>query len=138
MTNENPHRIPHWSAHLSVGNAELDEQHITLLETGRELVSMLQTPTSRDDDLRAVLHEIILLAEKHNHTEESILAANQCPSWEHHCQEHQSSCAELARLHTLFPYDPTRRRELIEAITDWMGRHLSETDLMVRDYMKTK
>lgn len=35
--------IPPWSSNLSAGNAKLDEQHITLLELGRDLMRLLET-----------------------------------------------------------------------------------------------
>ena len=49
--------VPQWSSGLSVGNAKLDEQHITLLELGRDLMRLLDTDPATKDQIHGALED---------------------------------------------------------------------------------
>lgn len=134
-----PHRgkpIPKWSPSLSVGNAKLDEQHITLLELGRDLMRLLDTDTATDVQINGALEDIVRLARLHDALEESILEANNCPTLAEHKGVHRAARTQLDNLLADASRSILDRPVLSGLIADWMGHHISENDLPVKDYMK--
>lgn len=134
-----PHRvkpIPQWSSSLSVGNAKLDEQHITLLELGRDLLRLLDTGTATDAQIHGALEDIVRLSRLHDTLEESILEANGCPTLAEHKVAHQSARSQLANLLDDVSRSIVNRTVLSGLIADWMDHHISESDLPVKNYMK--
>lgn len=138
-TPSKPHRakpVPKWSPKLSVGNAKLDEQHITLLELGRDLTRLLDTDTATDVQVHAVLEDFVRISRLHDSLEESILEANDCPTLAEHKLVHQKARSQLASLLSDAARSKLDRPFLNGLIADWMGHHISENDLPVKDYMK--
>lgn len=128
--------IPKWSASLSVGNAKLDEQHITLLELGRDLMRLLANETTTHRQIHGALEDIAKLSQLHDALEESILEANGCPTLAEHKVVHQTAREQLAILLADVARDTVDKPALNSLIADWMGHHISENDLPVKDYMK--
>ncbi len=134
-----PHRvnpIPKWSPKLSVGNAKLDEQHITLLELGRDLMRLLDTGSATEAQIHGALEDIVRQSRLHDALEESILEANGCPTLAEHKRVHQSARSQLASLLADLARSTVDKTALSGLIADWMGHHISENDLPVKDYMK--
>lgn len=127
--------IPQWSPSLSVGHAKLDEQHITLLELGRDLMRLLTSDASSDVQIQGALEDIIRLSRSHDALEESILDANGCPTLAEHKLVHQTARTQLVTLLDV-SHRPLDRGVISGLIADWMGHHISENDLPVKDYMK--
>lgn len=130
--------IPVWSPDLSVGNAKLDEQHITLLELGRHLIAEFEAGPTASEDLAALLQDILTLANRHDAAEEELLAANDCPTLAEHRAEHRSKQARLEELMQQAVDGSLNRALATQLIIDWMSHHLSESDWPVRDYLKQK
>jgi hemerythrin-like metal-binding protein len=128
--------IPQWTASLSVGNAKLDEQHITLLELGRDLVRLLDTDAATDGQILGSLEDIVRLSRVHDALEESILEANRCPSLAEHKLAHQTAQTQLATLLSDGSRSALERAALNRWVADWMGHHISENDLPVKNYLK--
>lgn len=128
--------IPKWSASLSVGNAKLDEQHITLLELGRDLMRLLETDSTTQHQIHGALEDIARQSRLHDALEESILEANGCPTLAEHKQVHQTAQDQLATLLADVARNTVDRPVLSGVIADWMGHHISENDLPVKDYLK--
>ncbi|WP_296495427.1 hemerythrin domain-containing protein [Rhodoferax sp.] len=128
--------IPKWSPKLSVGNAKLDEQHITLLELGQDLLRVLDTKTATVVQIHGALEDIVKLSRLHDALEESVLEANGCPTLAEHKVVHQSAQTQLATLLSDVARGIVDRPVLSGLIADWMGHHISENDLPVKDYMK--
>ncbi|MDI1246985.1 MAG: hypothetical protein PSV24_16460 [Rhodoferax sp.] len=128
--------IPQWSPSLSVGHAKLDEQHITLLELGRDLMRLLETDAASNEQVHVALEDIVRQARLHDSLEESILEANGCPTLAEHKQAHQTARNELTNMLSAALRGDLVRPELSRLIADWMGHHISENDLPVKDYMK--
>lgn len=134
-----PHRvnpIPKWSPQMSVGNAKLDEQHITLLELGRDLMRLLDTGATTEAQIHGALDDIVRQSRLHDALEESILEANGCPTLAEHKLVHQTARTQLATLLSDVARGTVDRPALSGIIADWMGHHISENDLPVKDYMK--
>lgn len=142
MQSKNPDKqqrvkpIPKWSPELSVGNAKLDEQHITLLELGRDLMRLLETDSATQQQIHGALEDIARQSRLHDAMEESILEANGCPTLAEHKAVHQAARSQLANLLADVARNTVNRPVLSGVIADWMGHHISENDLPVKDYMK--
>lgn len=128
--------IPKWSASLSVGNAKLDEQHITLLELGRDLMRLLDNAPSTYPQIHGALEDMVRLSRLHDALEESILEDNGCPSLSEHKAVHQAAQTQLANVLSDVSHGDVDRAALNGLIADWMGHHISENDLPVKDYLK--
>lgn len=130
--------IPVWSPDLSVGNAKLDEQHITLLELGRHLLAEFEAGPASSADIAALLQDILTLAARHDAAEEELLAANGCPSLAEHQAEHRAKHARLTELMRQAAAGKLNKTEAAKVIADWMGHHLTGSDWPVREYLKHK
>lgn len=128
--------IPQWSASLSVGNAKLDEQHITLLELGRDLMRLLDSGSSTEGLIHGALADIARQSRLHDALEECILDANRCPTLAEHKAVHQTARAQLAKLLSDVSRGAVAQSVLSGLIADWMAHHIIETDLPVKGYMK--
>jgi len=126
--------VPQWSSRLSVGNAKLDEQHITLLELGRDLMRQLDTFT--DVQVHGALEDIIRLSRLHDDLEEKILEANGCPTSAEHKAVHQTARDQLANVLSDVSRRHLDRTVLSCLISDWMRHHINENDLPVKSYLK--
>jgi hemerythrin-like metal-binding protein len=129
-------QIPVWASSLSVGNAKLDEQHITLLELGRNLLSLLETVQYRHDQIHWVLNDIVGLSRKHEAFEEEVLEENGCPTLSEHKLAHEVARARLSNLLSDASHNFIDKAVLTRVIVDWMCHHISEDDLPVKKYMK--
>lgn len=128
--------VTQWSPTLSVGNAKLDEQHITLLELGRDLMRLLETPTATDGQVHGALEDIDRLSRLHDALEESILEANACPTLSEHKAVHLTARNRLANLLTEVSHGVVDKATLSGVIADWMTHHISENDLPVKNYLR--
>lgn len=128
--------IPNWSASLSVGNAKLDEQHITLLELGRNLMHLLDNARTTDPQIHGALEDMVKLSRLHDALEESILEANSCPSLSEHRAAHRAAQNQLANVLSDASHGEVGRAALNGLIADWMSHHISENDLPVKVYLK--
>lgn len=132
MTDEH---LLHWSPALSVGNADLDAQHIILLEIGREMIELLDRGGMAQQRLWSLLNDFFVISSHHDALEESILSDNGCPSLlEHraaHAQAREHIHAALCQAAQLC----LDQAHLRHALTDWMNHHLSEMDLKVKQFL---
>ena len=130
--------IPTWSPALSVRNPEVDAQHITLLELGRQLLDALAQPHDDSGErVRDLLRDIVTLSLQHDALEERLLVENGAENLSEHRASHSTIHAGLAALQAQAAEGTLNRNNLAQFITDWMGHHLSETDLPAKKYFKT-
>ena len=130
--------IQDWTPSLSVGNAKLDEQHLTLLEIGRHLLSLLEKKPPPDEEIYFVLKDFAGLSSQHDAEEEKILAENECPSLAEHKMAHEAARAVLDHLLQGASQNLLDKAVLARAIGEWKIHHISECDLPLRKYMKAK
>lgn len=129
-------RLPHWRPALSVGNAKLDEQHIILLETGRNLLEALAPPQQERYRLVSDLKNLLIESLEHDRYEENILATNGCPNLELHHQSHERARALLTQQLDQMQAGDFDSNALSHAIVDWMKHHIGEFDVPVKSYMR--
>lgn len=130
--------IPQWSHALSVRNAQLDEHHIILMEMSNELIGLANSPSSTDARILEVLREFAGYAQRHYELEESILAANQCPTFEQHKQAHRTAEEELTEWVEATESAKLDRKAIAAYFEDWMQHHLAETDMLAKDYLSQR
>ncbi len=129
-------QIPVWTPYLSVGNAKLDEQHITLLVLGQNLLRLLQMDQLRNDEIQDLLNDIAGLVAMHDALEESVLEENGCPTLAEHKATHEVSRAKLAGLISDASNNSLDKTVLAREIADWKEHHIRENDMPVKQYMK--
>ena len=120
-----------------MGNAKLDEQHITLLELGRDLMRLLEAKASTKVQIHGALEDIDRLSRLHDALEEKILEANGCPTLEEHKAVHLTARNQLANLLADVSHGVVDQAALSGLVADWMAHHISENDLPVKDYLKS-
>jgi hemerythrin len=127
--------IPKWLPIATVGNPKLDEQHIVLLELGRNLLVSLETDSANSLTIRDILLDIVNQFQRHILLEEQTLEANACPTLEEHRLEHQKSMASFSRLLLDASQGLCERSTVVEVINEWMTHHIFENDLPVTQYL---
>lgn len=128
--------LPLWTPQLSVRNATLDAQHITLLELNRELLRVLDDKPETDGPIYVLLNDFATSFRKHLAYEEQLLEANHCPDFIAHREEHRKILAVLDGYLACAHTNCCNRAQLAQAARHWMEHHLCESDLPLRDYMK--
>lgn len=128
--------ILHWSPALSVGNADLDAQHIILLEIGREMLELLDRGGAAQQRLWSLLNDFFVISSHHDALEESILAENDCPSLPEHRAAHSQAKAHIHAALCEAAEQRLNHAHLRQALMDWMSHHLSEMDLKVKPFLR--
>jgi len=129
-------QYPDWRSDFSVGQPELDEQHIVLLELGRQLLFALESGTQSDLHLQDILRDLVGLAAHHDRTEEAILAANGYPDLAAHQAAHAATQARLDALLRRSQTGELNRGELAKEITTWLDHLFEEIREPVREFLK--
>lgn len=125
-----------WNSGLSVENAELDAQHITLHEIGRSIVDSIEQKAS-SEALCDLIADFLAMSKVHDMREESILRQNHCPSLFEHQQVHQQARDCFTDFLELERKKIADRPALASAVSQWMQHHISDNDLQVKNYLKT-
>jgi hemerythrin-like metal-binding protein len=130
-------QIPIWAPYLSVGNAKLDEQHITLLVLGQNLLRLLEMDRPRKDQIQCLLKDIAGLVSAHDALADSVLEDNGCPTLAEHKATHEVARAKLASLISDASNNSLDIAVLTREIADWREHHIRENDLPVKQFMKS-
>jgi hemerythrin-like metal-binding protein len=128
--------IPRWHPGLSVLNPQLDAQHITLMEVGRELVRVNASDPGTDEPILHLLRDLSSTLIAHHTLEEAVLEKNRFPAPEKIKASHATSSAVLDQLIDAALNNAIDRRVLPCKIAEWMTIHLIHTDLPVKEYLK--
>lgn len=132
--------LPAWDPSLSVGNAELDEQHKLLLALNQRAADLLNDKAGNHirREFRHLLNEIIDLAEIHFTAEERILALNGCPNLAEHKAEHDQFIELLAELIHQSMLKDLKTKSIAKLLADYIDHHFRETDMGCREYMRDR
>jgi hemerythrin-like metal-binding protein len=93
MTSRNQSEIP-WSAIFETGNAELDAQHIRLLEDGNRVKKLVNNGGSWDE-IRTSVATFVKDCIEHFECEERVLLQTGFPRYDEHVAQHQRIIAKL-------------------------------------------
>lgn len=129
-------QYPDWHSDFSVGQPELDEQHIVLLELGRQLLYALDSGTHTDQHLQDILRDLVGLSAHHDRAEEAILAANGYPDLTAHRAAHATTQTKLEALLRRSLQGELNKPELATEITAWLDHLFEEIREPVREFLK--
>ena len=96
MTSGTQQEIP-WSAIFETGNAELDAQHIRLLENSNRLKNLVNKGGSWDE-IRASVATLVADCIEHFQCEERVLLQTKSPRYKEHVAQHHRIVAKLQEL----------------------------------------
>jgi len=123
-----------WKAEYSVGIAEIDAQHRTIIDC----ITLLQDAVTARERWSAVNAALSRLAEYvriHFAVEESLMRVMGYPELERHIEEHKAFIAELQAAHE----DSLRRDvsdETLAMILTWLRRHIAGSDKSYAAYFR--
>lgn len=101
-------------------------------------MSLATGRSSTDSQILELLQEFAGYAKRHYELEESILAANQCPTLDEHTQAHRISEKEVKIWIDSAGSGKLDRKGMAAYFEDWMHHHLAETDMPAKDYLNHK
>jgi hemerythrin len=132
--------IPLWDASMSVGNAEIDEQHRQLLALNQRAAELIANThgTHTRKEIRRVLNDIVDLVETHFAIEERMLSQNGCPNLAEHKAEHYRYIELLADLIHASMLKDLKSKKVASLLGEYIQHHLQEMDLGCREYLREK
>ncbi len=124
--------VMEWTKKLSVGLAELDDDHKQLIR----IINQLGTeypPEERRAALRQSLVALRRYAEFHFAREEKVLMACAYPHLEEHRGEHRDFVQRILELTRQFDADPESTSEIVNQdllsfLRDWLSHHIMTED----------
>ena len=124
--------VMEWTKKLSVGLAELDDDHKQLIR----IINQLGTeypPEERRAALRQSLVALRRYAEFHFAREEKVLMACAYPNLEEHRGEHRDFVQRIQELTRQFDADPESTSEIVNQdllsfLRDWLNHHIMTED----------
>ena len=126
-----------WSSALSVRNAQLDEQHIVLIELATELIARLTSGNPHSPMIYDLLTDFVESVRHHDALEEVVLIRNGCPHFQEHAQTHRKTEAELLQWLERVRSAVYDHRGLVAQLSQWVQHHLIELDIPVVGYLSS-
>ena len=125
-----------WTAAMSVGVPELDEDHRVLIG----IINQLAENADAEDPaaiLRQSLYALLRYAEFHFAREEKVMTACDFPGFSHHKQEHRAFTAHMQRLAKTLdegeaPPAEVVDQDLLDYLKDWLNHHILIEDKSYR------
>lgn len=125
-----------WDQTMSVGVAEIDDEHRRLLDLFNGLLESGITPANREElsGLLASLRDYVAV---HFAREEALMERRSYPELDGHIAAHRYFADEVEKLHLDFEGDNTTmlRMDLILLLKDWFVEHIQETDALYKPYV---
>ena len=130
-----------WTAAMSVGVPELDEDHRVLI---RIINQLAENATAEDPAavLRQCLYSLLRYAEFHFAREEKVMTACDFPGFSHHKQEHRAFTGHMQRLAKALDEGETPPAEVVDQdlliyLKDWLNHHILIEDMSYRRLAET-
>ena len=119
-----------WKGEYSVGVAELDTQHKTLIEIINHLAETV-SHVSNEAEIRQIVADIVAYKNIHFATEEKYFKEFDYTEREEHERRHHEfseRIEELKQKHTAEGSAATLAFEIVDFLEDWFVQHLLRTD----------
>jgi hemerythrin len=127
-----------WSDDLSVNIAEIDAQHMRLVEMLNELYENM-TNEHRTAVLGKVLTGMVEYAKTHFATEERYMTKYDFPGYAEHKAEHEDFLAKADDLLDRYANDPTLLSvETGRFLREWLDQHITGTDKLYGPFLNDK
>ncbi|MBN2794266.1 MAG: bacteriohemerythrin [Clostridia bacterium] len=127
-----------WSDKLSVKNQTIDNQHKKLLNIGSKL-EMFSKKTYKDqEEFLALINELKEYTVYHFNAEEEIMAKAGYPNLASHKKVHEKFVAQVTSMDfASFDFkDAKALKDLLIFISEWIIKHIGQTDMGYVDYVK--
>ena len=124
-----------WTADLSVGDQEIDDDHIGLFN----LIDALSRAKMSDAYLNSILDQLKLYTEEHFSKEELYMRQAHFPGLEEHLKEHRAFEEWLSTIRSMyarFPQSPFIIGDSVNSyLQRWLKEHILEEDMKYRDFI---
>jgi len=130
-----------WSAAMSVGLPELDEDHRVLIR----IINQLADNATAEDPvavLRQCLYSLLRYAEFHFAREEKVMTACDYPALSHHKEEHRAFTGHMQSLAKALDEDEAPPAEVVDEdllhyLKDWLNHHILIEDMSYRKLVES-
>jgi hemerythrin len=126
-----------WSAQLSVGVAEFDEEHRGLLGLLNELYDAMQLDQGAAT-LPAIFEDLATYTAVHFAHEEQMMALHRFPELPAHSAEHRALIKQLEELRLRYERDGAGvvlTTEVLSFLKNWLLKHIHGTDKRYGPYL---
>ncbi|MGD9224298.1 MAG: bacteriohemerythrin [Desulfobacteraceae bacterium] len=125
-----------WNQALSVGVADIDEQHQRLFTIINNLIDA-KKEEREPKALLNILSELVDYSDYHFRTEDNYMIENNYPLFLSHRKEHLAYINKIGSLITDFENSrESLSDDLLEFLHHWWRTHIAETDLKYARYIK--
>lgn len=127
-----------WTADLSVGNEEIDEDHRKLFDLIEELrVDMQQGRANKSS--REIVDALTEYSEKHFSREEAFMLKIGYPQYAAHKADHDRFVSELYSLQSRLDRGALTLTQFVDQLlNDWLRRHVLVMDKALAAYLHAK
>ncbi|HYD31391.1 MAG TPA: bacteriohemerythrin [Azospirillaceae bacterium] len=127
-----------WSEALSVGDMEIDHDHMILLGLVNAVHEAYQRGLSRTATGEA-LNRLLAYAGTHFHHEETVMERVGYPQREQHKAEHAELTSRVLILRQRFDAGEDRvGEELLTLLKEWLTRHIQHSDKAIGEYIRRR
>ncbi len=127
-----------WTAELSVGVNEIDEQHQKLYAIIDELAAARSAVMDKGAVL-AILTQLVDYSDYHFRTEDNYMIENNYPLFLSHRKEHLAYINKMGMLiDDLEKKGPTLTDDILEFLCEWWQAHISQSDLKYARYIRNQ
>jgi len=127
-----------WNSELSVGNATLDKQHRKLLELCSQVADCLEdTGPGSSERFHMILNDVGDYAFQHFQTEEAYLSQHGYPLLVEHKAEHMGLLSQLSQCFFAAGRGVLDRHGMYRILSEWLSRHMMESDMQYRDFIRS-
>ena len=132
------HSLMEWSSALSVGHAEIDRQHKTLIEIANRLNAAMHEGHGKEM-LGSILSELVNYTVEHFAFEERLMDKHGYGGRQEHAAEHRKLIADVGRFKQQFENgNGGISIELMSFLRDWLVNHILKVDkALARDLAKS-
>jgi hemerythrin len=129
-------RLFKWRKTNAVFIPEIDAEHQELFRIAEELHEAAEAG-AETPRLLAIFRELTGHAEAHFEHEESLMRATNCPSYEWHIGQHNTSRKRIRQFAPQIEQGDTQALQLLlEFLSGWLNDHTSLTDRMMAAHVR--
>jgi hemerythrin len=129
-----------WTASLSVGVNEIDNQHKELFNKINSLLDAMSKGKGRDE-IEKVIQFLSDYVVMHFNTEEKMMTIHKYPEMASHKGQHNSFTMKLQDLKKKLAAEGPTSTVVIEAqplLVDWWYNHINKVDKVLGEFLKRK
>lgn len=128
-----------WSDRFSVGNKELDFQHLKLINLLNRLILISATQSIHSEIIKSILDEMTTYAHVHFKTEERLMEAYNYPGMKEHKKQHLDFQVKTIEVYEETEHNAEENAEdLLNYLTNWWTHHILEEDMAYKEFFIDK